>query len=414
MTATTRIDPPDWMGWPETAAVLSALGAGGAPVRFVGGCVRDALIGVTPEDVDIATPEPPETVMARLAAAAIRALPIGIEHGTITGVIGERRFEITTLRRDVEHFGRHARVAFVDDWQADAERRDFTINALFAEPDGTIHDLTGGLDDLKAGRVRFIGEAATRIAEDYLRVLRFFRFHARFARGAPDEAAIAACAEAAGALERLSAERVRGELFRLLALPDPLAGLGPMRDCGVLAAVLPEAGGLGRIEALLALPEESDSLVRLAALLADNNVERNMERARSAAKRLRLSNAGAARLCRLLAGEPRLAADMDDGAILRGLYRTDPETMRDRALLAWAASPREAGFAGLPERIASLPVPAFPLQGADLLAAGMSPGPAVGRVLARLESLWLEDDCRPDRAALLAHLTEMTGGNGTG
>src|SRR4051794_39436851 len=247
-----RIAPP-WMREPATRALLDALRRGGIEARFVGGCVRDALLCRPSADIDLATPARPEAIIAALEKAGIKAVPTGIEHGTVTAVLPPRHFEITTLRRDVETYGRHARVAFDADWSEDAARRDFTINALYLDPEGTVHDPVGGLADLAAHRVRFVGEPARRIAEDVLRVLRYYRFEARFGHGEGDEAARAACRAAVPLLRTLSAERVAQELLRLLAIADPVRALTMMRDDGVLAAILPEATRLERLERLIAV-----------------------------------------------------------------------------------------------------------------------------------------------------------------
>ncbi len=252
-----KIAPQPWMKAAPTRALLKALGDAGIAARFVGGCVRDALLGRPIADVDLATPARPEAVVAALEKARIKVVPTGIAHGTVTAVVTSarppRHFEITTLRRDVETDGRRARVAFDADWAEDAARRDFTINALYLDPDGRIHDPVGGLADLKAHRVRFVGEPARRIAEDVLRVLRYYRFEARFGTGAGDAAARAACRDAASLLAGLSAERVAQELLRLLAVPDPVPALRMMAEDGVLAAILPEATRLDRLQCLLAL-----------------------------------------------------------------------------------------------------------------------------------------------------------------
>ncbi|MFQ5959208.1 MAG: CCA tRNA nucleotidyltransferase, partial [Alphaproteobacteria bacterium] len=244
------IEPQRWMTVRATRAVVDALRAQGAEVRFVGGCVRDAVAGRKVTDVDIATPDPPETVIRLLEAAGIRVVPTGIKHGTVTAVVARRPFEITTLRRDVETYGRHAKVAFTDDWTADAARRDFTINALFCAPDGTLYDPFGGLDDLRAGRVRFVGDAVQRIREDVLRLLRFFRFYAHYGRPPPDAEALAACRAMALALPSLSGERVCAELLRLLAADDPAAVLELMIEADVLEFVLPEVAGVGALAEL--------------------------------------------------------------------------------------------------------------------------------------------------------------------
>src|SRR5258708_95123 len=228
MQPVARIEPPAWVSEAPTRAVLAALGVGGAVGRFVGGCGRDALLRRARRDTDIATPDPPELVLRRLEAAAIKAVPTGIAHGTVTAVVPPRHFEITTLRRDVENFGRHARVAFTDDWAADAARRDFTMNALFLDADGSLFDPVGGPADLRAAPVRFVGDAEARIREDVLRLLRFYRFHAHYGRGAADQAARQACRQLATLLPSLSGERVGAEIFKLLAAPDPVPTIALM------------------------------------------------------------------------------------------------------------------------------------------------------------------------------------------
>jgi hypothetical protein len=236
-----RIEPQSWMTAPHTRAVLAALSAEGAAPRFVGGCVRDAELGRPVKDIDIATPDPPERVLALLERAGLKAVPTGLAHGTVTAISRGRPFEVTSLRIDVETYGRHAKVEFTDDWQADAGRRDLTINALSCAPDGRIFDYFGGLEDLRAGRVRFVGDPRARIREDYLRLLRFFRFHAHYGRGAPDPEGLAAAGELAPKATKLSGERVRAELLRLLAAPDPVPVLDLMAARGVLRVFLPEA-----------------------------------------------------------------------------------------------------------------------------------------------------------------------------
>lgn len=271
-----RIMPADWMSAAPTRTLMAALSSGGISARFVGGCVRDAILGLKPADIDIATPEEPQTVIHRLQAAKLKAVPTGIDHGTVTAVVPPSVFQITTLRRDVSTDGRHAVVSFGTDWAEDARRRDFTINALYADADGQLYDFVGGRADLAAGIVRFIGTPAERVAEDYLRVLRFFRFHARFARGAPDTASLAACSAAAGRLDRLSGERIRDELLKILALPNVAEALALMQESGILASLLPEvrfsAGGIAALADLQQRWQAQDGMEpevwpRLAALL---------------------------------------------------------------------------------------------------------------------------------------------------
>ncbi len=424
MEAVKRIAPQSWMSAPETAAVVAALTAGGATVRFVGGCVRDSLLGRQigeGGELDLATPDPPEVVMALLEAGGLRAIPTGLDHGTVTALVAKRRFEITTLRRDVETFGRRARVAFSADWEGDAARRDFTMNALYLSPEGELFDPVGGLADLKAGRVRFVGAPAARIDEDLLRILRLFRFHAHYGRLPLERAALAACRARAGDLKALSAERVRDELLRLLAAPAPGEALALMAANGVLGAVLPEARALDRLARLVALEAAGEALPeperRLAAALSIDRAG-----AEAVARRLKLSNAQAERLA-LLAAPPRgLAAAMDERAARRALYDIGPERFRDLALLAWAGEGAGDGEGAEDERWRALLAaaagwrrPEFPLRGADLLELGVAAGPEVGRLLRVLEAWWIEGDFTADRDQALERLraeVAASGGHG--
>lgn len=403
-----QIPPAEWMTAAPTRSLLAALGAGGAPVRFVGGCVRDAILGLKPDDIDVATPETPETVTRRLEKAKLKAVPTGIEHGTVTAVIPPATFQVTTLRRDVTTDGRHATVVFGTDWAEDAARRDFTINALYADGDGRLYDFTDGRADLAAGIVRFIGDPAARVAEDYLRVLRFFRFHARFGKGAPDAASLAACAAAADKLDRLSGERIRDELLKIMLLPNAEDALMLMQQSGVLAAVLPEAifdvktfGRLVELQTAVAAGSDMEPEVwpRLALLVQGATAE-------AIADRLRLSNAQRTRLDGLLtlpAIEP--AAVQDDAAFQRLLYRLNAERTRDGILLAASreAVDRELAIARAIQT-ASWQRPVFPLRGADILAAGFAPGPTVSALLNELEAWWAEEGFRPGREDCLSRL----------
>lgn len=411
MTLPDAIAPPDWMTAAPTRSLLAALGAGGAPVRFVGGCVRDAILGLTPADIDIATPETPDQVIRRLEKAKLKAVLTGLDHGTVTAVVPPATFQITTLRRDVATDGRHATVAFGTDWAEDAARRDFTINALYADADGRLYDFTHGRADLAAGLVRFIGNPAQRVAEDYLRVLRFFRFHARFGKGAPDAAALAACAEAADRLGRLSGERIRDELLKILILPNAADALALMQQSGVLAAILPQArldlpvlSRLVRLQAAVSAASdvEPDLWPRLALLLDGNTV------ADTVADRLKLSNAQRLRLSGLLA-LPVFEAGMlrDDSAFRVMLYRLGAERCRDALLLAAAREAIDEGEAvARAAATANWQRPVFPLRGADVLAAGFSPGPTVSALLRELESWWVGAGFAPDREACLRRLRE--------
>jgi poly(A) polymerase/tRNA nucleotidyltransferase (CCA-adding enzyme) len=368
--------------------------------RLVGGCVRDAVAGRPIADIDLATPRVPEDVIAALRAAGIPVAPTGLAHGTVTAVIDGRPVEITTLRRDVSTDGRHATVAFTDDWREDAARRDFTINAMSMDAEGHVWDWFGGRDDLAQGVVRFVGDPATRIAEDYLRALRFFRFHARYGQGAPDAAAVAAIRAAGPGLARLSAERVWSELKRILAAPDPRAAVRLMAETGVLAAVLPEALARERLDALVAAGAPADPLLRLAALCPGVDVERRAER-------LKLSGAEAARLASL--AEP--APVGDERAWRAALARRGPEALTAATWLAEAEG-QPGDWEARRAWIAATPRPVFPLRGADVLAEGVSPGPRVGAILAALERRWAEAGCRDEAETVRRWLRETVAATG--
>ena len=400
-TEQPRLRPQPWMTSPETRRLMKALGAESGLARFVGGCVRDAWLGRPVKDIDIATPLPPEEVLQRLKAAGLGAVPTGLAHGTVTAIVNHRPYEITTLRRDVETDGRHAVVAFTTDWEADARRRDLRINALFCDAKGSVWDYVGGAADIAAGRVRFVGEARQRIEEDYLRLLRFFRFHAHYGKGEPDPEGLAAATELAPGLGRISAERKRDELLKLLGAPDPLPVLEIMAEHGVLAQVLPEAGeaGLERLDRLLALLDDSPPLLRLAALLPEG-----AEATAATARRLRLSNDERDKLVFLrdaASGAPLIA---DRLGFRRTLQRQGAGAVLARLLLI-DSEPEFLGAAR--EEASSWEEKPLPIQGADLIAAGFPPGPALGETLRRVEDWWLLEDRRPDKAACLAKAKEV-------
>ena len=401
---------------PATRAVVKALTADGADVRFVGGCVRDALLGRESADIDIGTPDPPERVMALLGRADIetRTVPRAIEHGTVTALAGGNRYEITTLRRDERTDGRHAEVAFTDDWQEDASRRDFTINAMSAAPDGALHDYFGGQEDLKAGRVRFVGDPATRIAEDHLRLLRFFRFHAWYGHGAPDEAALAACAEAAHTIPSLSGERVQAEMLKLLAAPDPLPPLSAMQDAGVLAQVLPEAQGTAHLVRLVkierVLSEPADPIRRLAALIVDADYDNtaNAVAVSVIGNRWRLTGTKGERLAALVVPSEVLSPTTDRHTQRRLLYRLGTDRFRDLAILVWAGwGGSEAVWRAMLDSTDSWEKPVIPVTGTDVLAFGIPEGPEVGQYLAAIETWWIERNFAPDRKIALAMLRSL-------
>jgi poly(A) polymerase len=358
------------------ARLLKALGAEEGLTRYVGGAVRDELLGLPVNDVDLATRIQPDEVVKRLEAARIKAVPTGIEHGTITAVSDGRVVEITTLRRDVSTDGRRATVAFTDDWREDAARRDFTINALSADPQtGEVFDYFGGLDDLEHRHIRFIGDPLQRIAEDHLRILRFFRFHARFGSGRLDAAALDACTERANDLMALSRERIADELVKLLGVPDPSPTVAVMLDRSILKPVLPEieTGALAPLKALIAAEQAAsvgpDALRRLSALLP-----RDAAVADSVGVRLRLSNKARKRIS--------CAAVDDLGESPHALaYRIGTECAVDRLLLA--GNSMEA------KEIAVWHVPRLPIGGGALIKRGVPEGPVVAKTLRRIEAQWL-------------------------
>src|SRR6266404_315837 len=397
-----RIAPQPWMVEPATQAVLAALAAGGVEARFVGGAVRDALLGRPIGDIDIATSAPPERIIELLEKSGIKVVPTGLAHGTVTAIVPPRQFEITTLRRDVETYGRRARVAFDADWAADAARRDFTINAIFLAADGTIHDPVGGLADLRAHRIRFVGDPAARIAEDVLRLLRYYRFEARFGTGSGDPPARAACRTAAHLSPSLSAERVAQELTTLLETPDPLPVLHMMQEDSVLPVFLPEAQRLDRLRQMIAIEPEADPLRRLAAL-----IEVDTAGAIAVAERLRFSNAWRDRLRGLA---PPWAVDprANGQAQRRALYRLGAGRYSDIALLQAA----EGAMSG--ERLTDLLAlarnwipPVFPLTGHDVTRLGVRPGEKVGDLLDAVQDWWEAGDYSADHTACLARLKEL-------
>jgi poly(A) polymerase len=409
------LGPRPWITAPETTAVFDALEAAGGPdcARFVGGSVRNALVGRPVDDIDIATTLTPDRVVAALEAAKIRPVPTGIDHGTVTAISRHKPHEITTLRRDVTTDGRRATVAFTTDWAADAQRRDFTLNALYARRDGSIVDPTGrGLADARAGRIVFVGEPEQRIREDHLRILRFFRFQAWFGRGAPDAAALAACAALKGQIRTLAAERISKEVLKLLAADDPRAAVQLMAEASVLSEILPVAANLDRFEALVELETEQlfecEPVLRLAALLPDD-----ADAAAALAERLRLSNADRDRIVAALAPAPRLKSWMSPREIRRTVYAIGRQAFRDRAKLAWAAAPRTAAVMQWRGAIAlaeGWTAPAFPLNGQDVINAGAPKGPLVGQILREVEDWWIDHDFIDDKLSAIEKLKAVVQG----
>jgi poly(A) polymerase len=381
----------EWLTTGAVARLLAVLASDGEEARVVGGAVRNALLNETIGEVDIATTAVPDEVIRRVTAAGFKAVPTGIDHGTVTVVIQGKPFEVTTLRVDVETFGRKANVRFGRDWKADAERRDFTMNALSASADGTVYDYVGGLADLEARRVRFIGDPAVRIAEDYLRILRFFRFHAAYGQGALDANGLHACIAGRDGLVTLSRERIRMELLKLVVARGAEPALAAMSDAGLLVSLLAGVpllahfGRMTKIEAALDLPP--DAIRRLGALGV--TVAEDAERLW---QRLRLANAEHERLLSMADGWWRIAPAAGESAARVLLYRLQPDRFLDRALLAWARSGAAADDAAWSELV-SLPqrwtAPVFPLKAADFIQRGIEKGPALGTALRAAEEAWV-------------------------
>lgn len=397
--------PQPWMTEGPAARVMRALTAEGDAARFVGGCVRDALVGRPIRDVDIATPLSPERVTVLLEKARLKAVPTGIEHGTITAVADKTGVEVTTLRLDVETDGRRAKVAFTDDWQADAARRDLTINTLFADADGTVHDYFGGVDDLANGRVRFVGDPAQRITEDYLRLLRFFRFHADYATGDLDAPAVAAAKALAPNLTSLSGERLRQETLRLLTARRGADVWAEMLSLGIVQHYLPWATSLDRLRAVGSLEQRHglapDPVRRLAALTMTGC-------GREVAERLKLSRAEGERIIALDAARDPFDAS-SPAVVRRQIYAWGNDGARDRLLVDWSDRIDGASGAAALSLIESWPRPHFPLKGADVVRLGVQPGPRVGEILATVEAWWIAQDFAPNRAQCVKHARNLVG-----
>ncbi len=419
-----KIHPQPWMTAPETRVVLEALTAAGVEARFIGGCVRDALLKRPVRDIDIASPELPDRIMAVLEKAGIKVVPTGIDHGTVTAVVEKMPFEITTLRVDVETDGRRAQVAFTNDWIADAARRDFTINAMSCTANGDVYDYFNGLEDLGHGMIRFVGNARERIDEDVLRLLRFFRFFALFGRPPPDRDALAACRERASGIRLLSGERVRVEVFRTLMATDPADVFQLMHENGILDHVLPEAGNVGRLRMMSWLDTRAiriDSVAahpvrRLAALLNTDT-----QGAEAIAERLKMANRQKARLIAMAAPPFRIDPATDSLTIGKALRRLGPAAVRDLTLLNWAGElavtprlphSRTEGWIELIQTADSWETPLFPLRGRDALAAGIGRGPEVGTLLRAVEAWWEECEYRANREDCLEKLKSLIAGAG--
>jgi len=402
MSATLRLADAGWLRVPPLARALSILNSGGEEARVVGGAARNALMGLPLSEIDIATTAPPDEVVRRAAAGGLRAVPTGIDHGTVTLVVDGTPFEVTTLRQDVETFGRKAKVAFGRDWKVDAERRDFTMNALSISADGVVHDYVDGLADLEAHRVRFIGDPARRIAEDYLRILRFFRFQASYAHGAPDPAGLHACIVARDGLRNLSRERVRAELMKLLVAPYAIPTLVVMAEAGFAEMLLGGLALLASFANMIKVEEAAevapDAVRRLGALgvLIDEDAERLQEK-------LRLFNSEYERLASIADCWWRVSPALGEAGARELLYRLGADRYVDRVLVAWTRAPQGAAdpawraLVALPTRWTA---PRFPLKSNDLVARGVSRGPALGVALRAAEEAWIVAGFPLDQVAL--------------
>ncbi len=382
-----------WLQAPSLRRVMAAIAAAGGEARVAGGAVRNALLGEAVTEVDLAATLSPEEVTAACETAGMSVHPTGVDHGTVTVVADHHPYEVTTLRHDVETFGRHATVRFTDDWQADAARRDFTINALYCDADGRVYDFTDGYRDILQKRVIFVGSADTRIEEDYLRILRFFRFHARYGEGEPDAVGLAACVSHRKGLDHLSAERVRQEMFKLMTAKGAIPTLQHMAQCGILPHLLPHTD---EWRVMSRLP--ADPVLRLAVLARDPGAMK---------ERWRLSNHEGRRL-------EAISSLMPPSPALRPheqrviLYHIGAEAWRDIVQVAWARADAEMDdslwkdLLDLPER---WPIPVLPVSGRDLIAAGMVPGPEMGATLRNLEDWWVASGFTPGKQELLARIS---------
>jgi poly(A) polymerase len=401
-----RLAPQPWMTSAAARRVMNAIEAARpGSARFVGGCVRNALLDEPVADIDIATQLTPDKVEKAMLAAGIAVHPTGVEHGTLTVVADCQPFEVTTLRRDVETDGRRAVVAFTEDWAEDAQRRDFRMNALYASANGDVFDPTGGgLDDIAQRRIVFVGDPETRIREDYLRILRFFRFFAWYGHGAPDAAGLAACSKLKTGLAAISAERIWIEMKKLLAAPSPMTALDAMDNAGVLTSVFPNSRGLDLLRKVIALEGRAglapDPMVRFLTLFW-----KDASAVHEAATFLKMSNEERHRLNWAAKDMTNIEPAMNGRTMRRALYAIGQSVFRDRIVIEWAQRPDVSDMwktlydaAGAYER------PALPVTGDDMLARGVSEGPAIGDALRKLEAEWIDSDFKLKRDQLLAKL----------
>lgn len=408
----TNLSGQAWLSDPQTLKVMNALSANGKQPRFVGGCVRDALLRRPLYDIDIATPERPEMVVELLESMGIKTVPTGIEHGTITAVCEGRPFEITTLRSDIETDGRHAKVTFSDDWLVDATRRDFTFNAMSCDIEGKVYDPFDGFSDLKAGRVRFVGSALERIKEDYLRLLRFFRFSAHFGKGLADAQALSACSSLKTGLDGLSGERIAQEFLRLLEAPNPAKWISLMKKEGILDHIIPESQDSLLLEMLCAFEDKPDAIRRLAVLLPAKQ-----DIVMGCAERLRLSNAQKKRLGLARRSVGTLIPSASENIVRCFLFHHGAVAARDQIMIYWA----EKGFSGIGPNEQNLlsminawetePV-LFPLKGRDLMKSGLPAGPALGAALQAVQNWWCDTGCHANKEKCLEHFSLLQSQSG--
>jgi len=396
----------DWLKNQTTQTVMKALGGDRGEARFVGGCVRNALLMEPVSDIDIATVHAPAEATKLLEAAGVKVVPTGFDHGTVTAVLEGKHFEITTLRVDVATDGRRADVAFTGDWVEDAKRRDFTMNALYADMDGTVHDPLGGRDDLKARLVRFIGDPHDRIREDYLRVLRFFRFHAHYGTGDPDAVGLTACAEEKQGLTQLSAERVQAELLKLLGADGAGASLRQMAATGILQLVLPEATRLDRLEAVVDIEANqlftSDPVLRLSS-----SVELDGAGADALAARLKLSKKDRDRIKAMQTDETKIVCYLSVREVHKALYLMGVQCFKDRVMFGWATDKKDANAMQWRALLAiadSWVRPKLLLNGSMMKAAGVPEGPEMSRVYGEVEEWWVDAGFIEDEFSIIERL----------
>jgi poly(A) polymerase len=406
MTALPSLAAEPWFKEPGLQRVFAAIAAAGGEARVAGGAVRNSLLGEPVADVDVATTLTPEQVMVAGKKAGLGVHPTGIDHGTITLTHKGIPYEVTTLRFDAETFGRKARVEFTSDWERDARRRDFTVNALYCDPGGKIHDLVDGYRDILRKRIRFIDDPEARIREDYLRILRFFRFHARYGKGAPDKSGLEACVKLRKGLDHLSRERIHQELFKLLVAPRATETLKVMAKQGILEHVVPYKDQFSDFSRMAKIDEANalapDPLCRLVLIAAEPEDLKHL---------LRLSNEEGKRIA-VMGRRSALSPNLRPREQKAILYEMGPQVFRDNVRLAWAESkalPDDPGWRALLRLPENWSIPKLPVHGGDLMSRGMAAGPELGEVLRRIEDWWIASDFEPGRDELLARFVPLSG-----